>query len=393
MSEWKEIILENITTQIGDGLHGTPKYDPNGEYYFINGNNLKDGQIFIKEDTKRVTKEIAEKHKKPLTKRTILLGINGTIGNLAYYNSEKCMLGKSACYINVSEEETDISFLYYHLLNEDFQHYIKMIATGTTIPNVPLRGIRKYSFNLPSLSEQQAISSVLSSLDNKKNLLHRQNQTLEQMAETLYESWCNDKDLTSRISDLIDLQNGYAFKSKSFQDFGEHRVLKIKNISGGIVDIETSDFVNEETVSTIDEKFKIKTGDVLFAMTGAKIGKMGIIPKTNSELWLNQRVGLFKEKYNGSRFLAYLHLKSDYGKDYIDNAATGSAQPNISGTGIENCEFPAISKQEIIDYSNQLAPLYEKLIFNLGQIQKLETLRDTLLPKLMNGEVRIESNG
>lgn len=388
MSEWKEVVLEDISSRIGDGLHGTPKYDTNGDYFFINGNNLKDGKILIKPDTKKVTKEEAIKHEKPLSDRTLLLSINGTIGNLAYYNSEKCMLGKSACYININED-VSVPFMYYHLLSEEFQFYIEMVATGTTIPNVPLKGIRKYTFNLPSTPEQRAIASVLSSLDDKIDLLHRQNQTLEQMAETLYDAWFEESEYTSRISDLIDLQNGYAFKSKSFQDFGKDRVLKIKNISGGIVDIETTDFVSHETVKNLDEKFSISTGDILFAMTGAKIGKMGIIPKTDYKLWLNQRVGLFKEKYYGSRFLAYLHLKSDFGKDYIENTATGSAQPNISGTGIENCEFPELTEQEIIDYSNQLAPLYEKVIFNLGQIQKLEMLRNTLLPKLMSGEIKV----
>jgi len=116
----------------------------------------------------------------------------------------------------------------------------------------------------------------------------------------------------------------------------------------------------------------------------------GIVQQTERKLWLNQRVGLFKEKYNGSRFLAYLQLKSDYGQDYIDNTATGSAQPNISGTGIENCEFPKIAENQIEEYSEKLLCLYEKVIFNLGQIRTLEKLRDTLLPKLMSGEVRVQ---
>ncbi len=124
-------------------------------------------------------------------------------------------------------------------------------------------------------------------------------------------------------------------------------------------------------------------------MTGAEIGKMGIVPQTERKLWLNQRVGLFKEKYTGSRFLAYLQLKSDYGQDYIDNTATGSAQPNISSSGIANCDFPNISEEQIIIYSKQLASLFSKIIFNLGQSRTLEKLRDTLLPKLMSGEVRV----
>ena len=280
-------------------------------------------------------------------------------------------------------------FLLYNLI-EQKEELLSQSEIGATRRAITKGMIEKFQINLPSLSEQRAIASVLSGLDDKIDLLHRQNKTLEQMAETLYDAWFEDKELTNCVSDLIELQNGYAFKNKDFQDFGKNRVLKIKNISGGIVDIQATDFVSHETVESLDEKFSIHTGDILFAMTGAKIGKMGIIPKTDYNLWLNQRVGLFKEKYYGSRFLAYLHLKSDYGKDYIDNTATGSAQPNISGVGIENCEFPAITEQEIIDYSKQLAPLYEKLIFNLGQTKKLEALRDTLLPKLMSGEIKLE---
>lgn len=386
MSEWKNVLLTEVTSRIGDGLHGTPKYDEYGDYYFINGNNLISGQIRIKPDTKRVSEDEYLKYIKPISNDTILLSINGTIGNLAFYRGEKCILGKSACYINVNEK-VDRKFMYYLFCSKDFQNYIRETATGTTIPNVPLKGIRDFSFNLPPIYEQEEIAEVLSSLDDKIELLQCQNNTLEQMAESLFKKWFDESDYSSSIYDLIELQNGYAFKSKSFQDFGEQRVLKIKNISGGIVDIEKSDFVSDETIGSIDKKFVIKTGDILFAMTGAKIGKMGIIPKTESSLWLNQRVGLFKEKYKGSRFLAYLHLKSEYGVDYIENTATGSAQPNISGTGIENCEFPSISKEQIIDYSEQLSSFYDKIIFNLGQIKTLEKLRDTLLPKLMNGEI------
>lgn len=319
---------------------------------------------------------------------SILIPRKGSLNNIMFQDQPFWTVDTMFWSI-IDEEKVNPKFLFYQLTLVDY----KNLNVGSAVPSLTVPVINEIEINLPEPSVQDAIADILSSLDNKKDLLFRQNQTLENMAETLFNAWFEDKSLDNKISDLIDLQNGYAFKSKSFQDSGEHRVLKIKNISGGIVDIETSDFVSSETVSSIDTKFKITTGDVLFAMTGAKIGKMGIIPKTNSELWLNQRVGLFKEKYKGSRFLAYLHLKSDYGKDYIDNAATGSAQPNISGTGIEECEFPEISEQEIIEYSSQLAPLYEKLIFNLGQIQKLESLRDTLLPKLMSGEVRLETNG
>jgi type I restriction enzyme S subunit len=104
MEEWKEYKIKDITSILGDGIHGTPKYDENGSVFFINGNNLENGKIVIRENTKRVSFEEAAKHHKPLNDRTIFVSINGTLGNVARYNGEPCILGKSACYFNVKEE-------------------------------------------------------------------------------------------------------------------------------------------------------------------------------------------------------------------------------------------------------------------------------------------------
>ena len=389
-NEWDEVSIQDVVTKLGDGLHGTPKYDDKGEYYFINGNNLKNGRIVFKDSTRRVNKSEFEKYKKELTDRTILVSINGTIGNVAVYNNEKCVLGKSACYFNV-KENINKEFIKYVVTDRSFQEHIKLWANGTTIKNVSLKTMREYSFNLPSIQEQKAIANALSSLDNKIDLLYRQNKTLEGLSKALFRQWFDELDFESTISDLIDVQNGYAFKSKDFADTGIDRVIKIRNISNNMINITSSDFISSEVANKTNNKFKISTGDILFAMTGAEIGKMGIMETTEVNLWLNQRVGLFKEKYEGSKFLAYLCLQSDFGQDYIEHAATGSAQPNISSTGIEACPFPKLSATEIKEYSNQLIPLYKKVIFNLGEIKTLEKLRDTLLPKLMSGEIRIKN--
>ena len=189
MSERFIVKLEDIVLKIGDGLHGTPEYDNNGEYYFINGNNLVDGKVLIKNDTKKINYDEFEKIKKDLNEKTILVSINGTLGKVAKYNGEPCALGKSACYINLNTEIVNRDYFYYVASNVDFQDYLNGIATGTTIPNVPLKGIRLYSFDLPPFPEQQAIASVLSSLDDKIDLLQRQNQTLEQMVATLFRKW------------------------------------------------------------------------------------------------------------------------------------------------------------------------------------------------------------
>ena len=288
MSEWKEYKLGEIATRIGDGLHGTPQYDENGEYYFINGNNIANGKVVIKNETRRVSTEEYEKYLKPLANNTILLSINGTIGNIGLYNGEKCMLGKSACYINL-KEGVNRNFVYYNFVNKDFQEFLQGIATGTTIPNVPLKGLREYDIKLPSSEEQERIAGILSSLDNKIDLLTRQNCTLEAMAETLFSQYFNEKENDDTIEQLICIQNGYAFKSQDFKEMGTNGVVKIKNISGGVINIDTTDYIDSQIADVIHPKFRISSGDILIAMTGAEIGKLGIIPSTDKSLWLNQR--------------------------------------------------------------------------------------------------------
>src|ERR1035437_7209481 len=99
--DWEKKKLGEITDKISDGYHGTPIYDDNGDYYFINGNNLINDKVVVNENTKKVDQEQFEIHKKPLNGNTILLSINGPIGSSAFYNYEKIILGKSACYITL----------------------------------------------------------------------------------------------------------------------------------------------------------------------------------------------------------------------------------------------------------------------------------------------------
>nr|WP_317205953.1 restriction endonuclease subunit S [Phocaeicola dorei] len=153
------------------------------------------------------------------------------------------------------------------------------------------------------------------------------------------------------------------------------------------MDINKTDCVGNDIIQGISSKFKVHTGDILIAMTGAEIGKLGIIPSTNKDLWLNQRVGMLVERYPGAKYIAYLQLRSDYGLDYVENTATGSAQPNISSSAIENCGFPLLDVSEIKALAYQLEGLYEKIIHNLGHINGLKLLRNELLLKLMNSQV------
>ena len=160
---WEWCRLSSIVSLLGDGIHGTPEYSENGNVYFINGNNLFDGQILIKPDTKKVSNEEAVKHSRLLNESTVLVSINGTIGNIAFYSGENVVLGKSACYFNLLNG-IEKEYIKVVLQTDYFLEYAKCVATGSTIKNVPLSGMRNFLIPIPSTNEQQFIIYKLSSL-------------------------------------------------------------------------------------------------------------------------------------------------------------------------------------------------------------------------------------
>ena len=160
---WKWVRLGEITSILGDGIHGTPSFDDNGQYYFINGNNLVKGKIVIKSDTKKVSFEEFLKYKKRLDYNTILISINGTIGNYAFYNGEPIILGKSACYFSLMGNN-DKSYICYLLNTKHFFDYAVKKATQTTIRNVSLKAMRMLPIPLPPLEEQKRIVAKIEEL-------------------------------------------------------------------------------------------------------------------------------------------------------------------------------------------------------------------------------------
>lgn len=384
MNDWKEVLLTNVTTKIGDGLHGTPIYDSNGEYFFINGNNLINGKIIVKEDTKKINETEYVKYLKPINGRTILLSINGTIGNVAYYKNEKCMLGKSACYINLNDE-VDLNFMYYSLISRDFQNYIEGIATGTTIPNVPLKGLREYSFKIPKPSEQKAIASVLSSLDDKIDLLHRQNATLEKMAETLFRQWFIEEAKedweTKALSKTANFLNGLACqKFPPKNEIDKLPILKIKELSSGIS--ENSDWVSAE----VKPEYIIRRGDVIFAWSASLMVKIWDGP----DCILNQH--LFKVTSDCyPKWFYYLWCKHHL-VEFISVAAShATTMGHIKRGDLDEAKVLIPSFEKLTSMTAQAEPLIDKIITNNAQISTLTRLRDSLLPKLMSGEVKVEA--
>ena len=385
IGEWKKYKLKDVCTILGDGLHGTPIYDDKGEFFFINGNNLKDGRISIKNDTKRVPYSEANKYKKPLNNRTILVSINGTIGNVAKYQDEKCILGKSACFFNV-KENVDLNFIYYVVANQQFKNTITQLATGTTIKNVSLETMRNYTFCIPPLSIQKQIGKILSSFDDKIELNRRINDNLEQQAQVLFNYYFIDTPellggfSIGSLADAANYVNGLAMQ-KYRPSNGEKGlpVLKIKELGQSKID-SSSDFCSNE----INSYYKIYDGDVIFSWSGTLMVKIWC----GGECGLNQHLFKVSSKTTPKWFYYFWtkHHLDNFIRIAKDKAVT---MGHIKREELEKAEvlFPNNSVMKKLD--TLMAPFLDQIIEKECEIRKLALLRDTLLPKLMSGELVI----
>ena len=180
---WEQCKLDELTISIGDGLHGTPKYDENGSYYFINGNNLVDSKVSVTAETKKVAFEALSNDDRRLDSTSILMSINGTIGTLARYNNENIMLGKSVAYITPKNINRD--FLFYQLQGNVIQSYFYKNLTGTTIKNLGL-GTIKNAIVMSTLSEEESkIGQFFYKLDQFITLHQRKLDKLQEVKKGL----------------------------------------------------------------------------------------------------------------------------------------------------------------------------------------------------------------
>lgn len=412
--EWKEVRLGEISSKIGDGLHGTPKYDDEGPYYFINGNNLNCGKIIIKDDTKRVGKDEFVKNQKELNEQTILVSINGTIGNVAKYNNELCILGKSACYINVIKE-VDKEFIYYVLTSANFKRNITNEATGTTIKNVSLKQMREYKFNIPcNISDQHRIASILSSLDRKIELNNKINADLEEMAQAIFKNWFVDfepfKDGKFVDSELGMIPEGW--KVSQIADI-PHILETGKRPKGGAVekgipsvgaehvkgmcayDYSKTKYINCEFAA------KLKTGkingyELMIYKDGGKPGYF--IPNFSifgegypfENCYLNEHV--FKLDFDGNKefnIFCYFFFKTEKIMSYFNAQGAKAAIPGINKKDVENIYIFSPDNESVIKFGEFAYPLFKQMLKNAIENRTLSLLRDTLLPRLMSGEIEV----
>ncbi len=390
---WEVKILDEVVEHFIDYRGKTPNKTTFG-VPLVTAKIVKDGRLieaneFISEDDYPLwmTRGYAEID-------DVVLTTEAPLGEVALIKNKNVALAQRIITLRGYKDKLDNKYLKYWLQSDFGQYELESRASGTTVFGIKASVLKKIPIPLPPLPEQQAIAGVLSALDDKIDLLQRQNQTLEQMAATLFRQWFIEEAQEDweegYLNQIIKINSGYAFKSKDFIDNGDFKIIKIKNINNKIVDIENTDFVSNDIGNKYFDRFKIVSGSVLIAMTGAEIGKLGIVPYNQYNLIINQRVGLICPKFIGAEYLAYQILASDYGQDYILNAATGSAQPNISAHQIAQAPFPKVLDSALEEYCALIKPYFDKIIHNLGQIKIISDLRNALLPKLISGEVRLK---
>lgn len=410
----KSFFLNDVVDVLGDGLHGTPNYNEKGEYYFINGNNLKDGQIMLKEGTKRVDQKTFQKYKKDLNDRTILVSINGTIGNVALYNNEKVILGKSACYFNV-KKDINKNYIKYLLMDKRFQDYIKNYATGTTILNVSLKTMRNFKFYLPDLNTQSKVTSILENIDslieNNKAII----VNLEKISTSLFKHWFIDFEfpneegnpykssggeiveselgeipkgwVSSNISEVCLLNKGSYSKKDEWSLINYLDTSSITNNS--ISNIQLIDVQKEKVPSRA--RRKLLPNDIVYSTVRPNQYHYGLIKNPLTNMIASTGFTVIRSRGEYPNDLIYMWLTQKEVTQHLQSVAeqSTSAYPSIKADDIGKLKI-LIPPKKLIDKLNNIISNNHNQIWGYQQEnKKLSELRDTLLPKLLSGEIEI----
>lgn len=427
-SNWKKVKLSTLCERIGDGLHGTPQYSETSNIFFINGNNIKNGKILYDNETKKVDTKELEKNFIKLNKNSLLISINGTLGNMAFYKGENIMLGKSAAYLNF---KTNINqFYYYYFQLPNIQKYFYDVATGSTIKNLSLKSLQDFEVPIPDNNEYQKIASVLSALDDKIELNNRINAELEAMAKTLYDYWFVQFDFPNEEAKPYKSSGGKMVYNKTLKreipegwevtvfndwindtkagDWGKEAIEG--NYTERVYCIRGADInaINGKGEVKAPERFILKNNsskklipnDFVVEISGGSpvqsTGRIALITESTLERFdtdiicsnFCKAVSIKNEKY-------IYNFKQEWQRLYDAGVFFGfegktSGIKNFLFDSFMNSYSIVLPQKEIVEKYYEFAKSIDKKIqSNLKQNQELSALRDWLLPMLMNGQVKV----
>ena len=314
----------------------------------------------------------------------ITIGRSGNIGTPHYYK-DNFWAHNTVLYVKDFKGNSEL-FLYYFLKNIDFSSF----NTGSAVPSLNRNHIHEYEIQLPPLPEQKAIASVLSSLDDKIDLLHQQNQTLEALAETLFRQWFIEEakeDWEEGIlDDILSVKGGTtpSTNNPSFWNGNIHWTTP-RDITtlNGIYLFDTERKITELGLSKISSGLLPK-GTLLMTSRAP----VGVLAFTEVPIAINQGYIAILDNKQYSKEFIYLWLKCNI--DYVHSFSNGSTFMEISKSAFKSLKIQKPPVHLTEKFQKIIEPIFIKLKLNSKQIQTLTQLRDTLLPKLMSGEVRVQ---
>ncbi len=389
MSEWRSVNLGEITELVTKGT--TPPTV--GEGFSAQGIN------YIKSDAVgyegrinkslfvRISPEMHDKLKRSQLKEDdILFSMAGAFlgkSGLVTADMLPANTNQALAIIRLKKEIAAPRFIHYFLRQTSTVEFVNNMSGQSAQPNINFQEIKSIELALPELSEQKAVATVLSSLDDKIDLLHRQNKTLEAMAETLFRQWFLEDTQEGwgekSLSGIANFLNGLACqKYPPTNELEKLPVLKIRELSSGIS--ETSDWAT----SQVKPDYIVEAGDVIFAWSASLMVKVW----DGERCVLNQH--LFKVTSDEFPKWFYLMWCKHHLEEFIAVAASHATTMGHIKRGDLDAAMVLVPPPTVLEtMSQEMQPLLDKQIAIARQRKALEKLRDTLLPKLMSGEVRV----
>lgn len=400
----------------------------NGKISWITPKDLSNYKgRFISKGERSITEEGLNNSSAVLMpKNSILFTSRAPIGYVAIAEKELCTNQGFKSFV-CNEQKCYYKYMYYWFLNN--VETIKSKANGSTFQEVSGTVMKNIEIELPDMKTQKNIGNILDLIDRKIELNNQINNNLQEIINSIFKKWfiefefpildgqyykssngkMKDSELGKipenwkvvKLENIIDFSNGYSIDSKKMlnkEEKNTYKVFKMGNIKplGGINKDKTKSWLSKEYCTGL-EKYISKKGDILMCMTDMKnsdtplLGHTALIDK-NNEFIINQRVGILrckKELVNYS--FVYTLTNIDFFVKDIRSRANSGVQVNLSTKGI--CETSLIfpDKKTLDEFNNIAEPMYEKIFKNNDENEVLIQIRDTLLPKLMNGEIDLDN--
>lgn len=312
---------------------------------------------------------------------SILIPRKGSLNNI-FYENKPFWTVDTMFWSKINKSLAFPKFLFYLLTEIDYMG----LNVGSAVPSLTVSVINEIDISLPPLPEQKAIAAVLSSLDDKIDLLHRQNQTLEAMAETLFRQWfvveAQEDWETRPLGDFVTVKRGGS--PRPIQDYLSETGLRWLKISDATKTASPFIFEIKEHIKEegLNKTTLLKAGTLVLSNSATPgIPKILQLDSCIHDGWLH-----FPKSYFSNEFLYLLFKKI---RPELLNQGNGSIFTNLKTDILKEYPIPIADDESLKFFDEQVKPIFKKLLKNATQIQTLETLRDTLLPKLMSGEVRV----